>query len=210
MKFLHSTLCMLALATSLVVVATADCKSQTAATITGVSKLPDQIRVVLEIAPSTTQVSPNSFWEGTYEIRIVDWSEVERATQARTPLPGGEALLSAAFEHRSMANPNGRLIRISIPVEGLLLKRLRQESTRAQAFLLRATIKASAVELAQTYLFDINRVWQAALFPDGEATIKITLKPDGGYSTWGPTPKQSPGQPNIIRIPARSEATSKP
>lgn len=168
------------------------------------SKVPTQITLVLEVTELSGSETAGSFWEGTYELRVADWSEVVEKTKAGDTGNTGEILVRSSFPRRALNDKDHRRIEISIPVEGLLLDRLQRESLRAQAFLLRSKIRAYDGKLDQNYVFELNRIWQSAWFPEGEAKIAISLKPDGGYNTWGPAPKQLPPGFTTIGRPASS------
>lgn len=168
------------------------------------AKLPAHITLILEVTELAGSETPKSFWEGTYEIRVADWSEIVEKTKSGTTNDAGEVLVRSSFSRRALNDKDQRRVAISLPVEGALRDRLQHETTRAQAFLLRAKIRAYDGKLDQNYVFDLNRIWQSALFPEGEAKITISLKADGGYNSWGPAPRQLPPGYTIIGRPAAS------
>jgi len=173
-------------------------------------KLPAEIILTLELSEMRGIVNPRSFWEGVYELRIADWSDVVAKTKSGTKEDFGEVLLRSSFSHRSPSAKENRLVQLMVPVKDSLLERLRGETKTKQAFLLRATIRAYDGELDQNYAFELNRVWQSELFPDGKASITIALKPDGGHSTWGPIPRALPKDHVIIGQTPQSTRPEKP
>lgn len=166
--------------------------------------LPKEISLILKVEDLPGIANPKSFWEGAYEIRVADWSDIVDKTTSAGAQPTGEVLLHSSFSKRSFIDKNDREVRLSIAVAGSLLERLQRQGQTAQGFLLRSTIRIFDAQLDQTRAFKLNRVWQSKLFPDGEATISISLKPDGSYSTWGPVPKDLPKGYTIVGAP-RSE-----
>lgn len=169
------------------------------------AKVPDEITLTIEIIEASGIDNPRSFWEGVYEIRIADWSEVVEKTKAGSSLDAGQLLVRSSFSHRAFNPKDNRELRVTIPVKDDLLVRLREETKRAQAFLLRSKIRAYDAQVDRNYAFELNRVWQFRLFPDGKARITLALKPDGSYNTLGPLPAQLPqgytviGQPGTLK-----------
>ena len=45
-------------------------------------KLPAEIRLIFKVEEMPGIENPRSFWEGTYEIRVVDWSTIDERTKA--------------------------------------------------------------------------------------------------------------------------------
>lgn len=174
------------------------------------TKQPSEINLTLELAELPGITNPKSFWEGAYEIRIADWKEVEDKTKAGNLGGLGEVLSRSSFSRHRVSDKTDWRVRVSIPVRDSLLLRLQQEAKAPQAFLLRATIRIFDAQLDQNVAFELNRIWQSKLFPDGEAIITIKIKPDGSYSTWGPVPKELPAGYSIIGLPAKKDAPPKP
>jgi hypothetical protein len=173
-------------------------------------KLPAEITLTLELREMHGIPNPKSFWEGVYELRVADWSDVVAKTKSGTKEDLGEVLLRSSFAHRAPTAKENRFVQLVVPVKGSLLERLRWETKTKQAFLLRATLRAYDGELDQNYAFELNRVWQSELFPDGKASITIALKPDGGHSTWGPIPPTLPKDHVIIGQPPQMTRPEKP
>jgi len=162
-------------------------------------KLPAEISLVLEVTESPGIANPKSFWEGVYEIRVADWSAIVANTKSggsKSEL--GELLVRSSFSKRAFSEKENRQMRVSVPVSGSLLKRLQQQTRTKQAFLLFSTLRVFDAQLDQNIAFELNRVWQQELFPEGEARITIRIKPDGSYSTLGPTPKVLPAGYTIV------------
>jgi hypothetical protein len=165
-------------------------------------KLPEEIKLTLKVEEMPGIENPKSFWEGTYEIRLVDWSTIDERTKAG--LDAGDAgvvFLQSSFEHRSLSDENRRLT-VSLPVNGPLRERLLQQRENPQAFSLRSKVRFYDGQLDRNSAFSINRIWRFGNFPDGEATITIKIKPDGGFSVWGPLRKDAPASYTIIGNPA--------
>ena len=164
-------------------------------------KLPAEIKLILKVEEMPGIENPKSFWEGTYEIRVVDWSTVEERTKAGADAgDSGVVFLQSSFTHRSLSDENRRLT-VSLPVNGPLLERLQQQQQKPQAFSLRSTLRFYDGQLDRNSVFKVNRIWRFASFPDGEATITIKIKPDGGFSIWGPLPKGPSTNYTIIGVP---------
>ncbi len=163
------------------------------------TKLPAEISLILEVTESPGMANPKSFWEGVYEIRVADWSAVVANTKSSSSTRElGELLVRSSFSNRAFSEKENRRVRVSVPVSGSLLKRLEQQTRTKQAFLLFSTLRVFDAQLDQNLAFEINRVWQSELFPEGEARITIKIKPDGSYSTSGPTPKVLPSGYTVV------------
>lgn len=175
------------------------------------TKQPAEISLILEVTESPGIANPKSFWEGVYEIRVADWSAVVAKTKSGGNTQElGEVLVRSSFARRAFSEKENRHVRLSVPVSGSLLRRLQQQTQTKQAFLLRSTLRVFEAQLDQNLTFELNRVWQSELFPDGEAKITIKIKPDGSYSTWGPMPKALPSGYTIVGPPAKNNAPQKP
>jgi hypothetical protein len=174
-------------------------------------ELPAEIKLILEVEDLPGIENAKSFWEGFYEIRVVDWKAVVEKTKSGGTQGIGEVLLQLSFPRRTFLEKENRHLKISVPVAGSLLERLQQQTHNPQAFLLRSTVHLFDGQLKRNYAFQIDRVWDLKLFPDGEATIAITIEPDGSYSTWGPIPKAlPPGYTTIGLPPDKIPPTKKP
>jgi len=181
-------------------------KAGDGSTTTAPSKLPKEVSLVLEVTESPGLADHKSFWEGDYEIRIADWSSVVAATKSGDDTRRlGKVLVRSSFAPRAFSQKNAP-VRISIPVSNELLNRLAQQTKIPQAFLLSSTLQIYDAKLNQNLAFDLNRVWRSEHFPEGEAKIAITVKPDGGYSTWGPIPKVLPSGYTIVGGQTKSSA----
>jgi len=164
-------------------------------------KLPAEIKLILKVEEMPGIENPKSFWEGTYEIRVVDWSTIEERTKAGADAgDSGVVFLQSSFARRSLSDENRRLT-VLLPVNGPLLERLQQQQQNPQAFSLRSTVRFYDAQLDRNSAFNINRIWRLKSFPDGEATITIKIKPDGAFSVWGPIQKGPPASYTIIGIP---------
>jgi hypothetical protein len=164
-------------------------------------KLPAEIKLILKVEEMPGLENPKSFWEGTYEIRGVDWNTIEERTKAGADTgDAGVVLLQSSFARRSLSDENRRLA-VSLPVNGRLLARLQQQQQNPQAFSLRSTVRFYDAQLDRNSTFTINRIWRFGSFPDGEALITIKIKPDGGFSVWGPLRKGPPTTYTIIGNP---------
>ncbi len=164
-------------------------------------KLPAEIRLILKVEEMPGIENPQSFWEGTYEIRVVDWSTIDERTKAGADASeAGLVVLQSSFTHRSLSNENRRLA-VSLPVDGPLWEHLQQQPQNPQAFTLRSTLRFYDAQLDRNSVFTVNRIWRFKSFPDGEATITIKIKPDGAFSVWGPIPKDAPASYTIIGNP---------
>lgn len=173
-------------------------------------KLPAEIRLVVTVEESPGIDNPKSFWEGVYEIRVANWSEVVERTKSRGNTQElGEGLLQSSFPRRRLLEKENRCLVISVPVSGHLLERLQNQSQKPQAFLLKSTIRLFDAQLNRNYPLEVDRVWQAKLFPDGEASIELRISPDGSDSSWGPVPKQLPAGYTIVGAPSDKSATPK-
>lgn len=164
-------------------------------------KLPAEIKLILEVEDLPGIKNPKSFWEGFYELRVVDWKVVVEKTKSGGIQGIGEVLFQLSFPRRTFLEKGNRHLKISVPVTGSLLERLQQQPHNPQAFLLRSTVRLFDAQLKRNYTFQIDRVWELKLFPDGEATIAITIEPDGSYSDWGPIPKELPPGYTIGGLP---------
>jgi hypothetical protein len=165
-------------------------------------KLPEEIRLILKVEEMPGLESPRSFWEGTYEIRVVDWKTIDERTKAGSDTgDAGVVVLQSSFAQRGLTQDNGRQLTISLPVTGALREQLQQQPQNPQAFSLRSKLRFYDGQLDRNSLFSINRIWRLASFPDGEATITIKIKPDGGFSVWGPLPKDGPATFTVIGNP---------
>lgn len=167
------------------------------------SRLPADIEIVMSLEELPGMNSPDSFWECSYEVRVVDWKDVVQATEAGTSLdPIGQVLERGSWKATELDEERGRQIRIRVPVKDLLKHRLNQQSTEPQAFMLRSTVRIFDGELKQNIAMQVDRVWEAKLFPDGKAKIAIRVQRDGSYSIWGPIPKKlPPGYTTTTRQP---------
>lgn len=164
-------------------------------------KLPAEIRLILKVEEMLGIENPKSFWEGTYEIRVVDWSTIDERTKAGADASeAGLVVLQSSFTHRSLSDENRRLT-VSLPVNGSLLEHLQLQQQNPQAFSLRSTLRFYDAQLDRNSVFTVNRIWRFKSFPDGEATITIKIKPDGAFSVWGPIPKDAPASYTIIGNP---------
>lgn len=168
---------------------------------------PKEITLIVTVDEMPGISNPKSFWEGSYEIRVADWSTVVEKTKSGGLQESGLVISQQSFSQRTLSEKDNRHARISVPVEGPLLQRLQQQSRKPQAFLLRSTVRIFDAQLDQNFAIELNRVWEAKLFPDGEATIKIKIEPDGDYSVWGPVPKKLPEGYTIVGPP---QPTTKP
>lgn len=165
-------------------------------------KLPEEIKLTLKVEEMPGLENPKSFWEGTYEIRVADWSTIDARTKAGADaVDAGVVLLQSSFSHRSLSADENRRLIVSLPVNGPLRERLQQQRQNPQAFSLRAKVRFYDGQLDRNSAFSINRIWRFGNFPDGEATITIKIKPDGGFSVWGPIRKDAPASYTIIGNP---------
>lgn len=165
-------------------------------------KLPEEIKLTLKVEEMPGIENPKSFWEGTYEIRVADWSTIDEKTKAGADATdAGVVLLQSSFEHRSLSGDVNRRLTVSLPVNGRLRERLQQQQQNPQAFSLRSKVRFYDGQLDRNSTFSINRIWRFGSFPDGEATITIKIKPDGGFSVWGPIRKDAPASYTIIGNP---------
>src|SRR5207237_9113879 len=90
-------------------------------------KLPAEIRLILKVEEMPGIENPKSFWEGTYEIRVVDWSTiVERTKSGSDAGDAGLVLLQSSFTRRSLSENENRRLTVSLPVNGHLLEHLQQ------------------------------------------------------------------------------------
>jgi hypothetical protein len=166
---------------------------------------PEEIRLIVTVEEMPGISNPKSFWEGSYEIRVADWNTVVEKTKSGGLQETGLVISRQSFSKRTLIEKDNRDARISIPVKGPLLQRL--QTNNPQAFLLRSTVRVFDAQLDQNFAIELNRVWEAKLFPDGEATITIKIEPDGDYSVWGPLPKKLPAGYTIVGPP---QPTTKP
>jgi hypothetical protein len=155
-------------------------------------KLPANIRLVLEIEELPGRDNPKSFWEAGYEIRVIDWHTIVEKTKAGEDFnEAGSLLTKSSFAHRGLLDIDNRRLVVALPVTGALLERLQQQQN-PQAFSLRSAVRLYDAQLDRNFAFRVDRVWQFKLFPDGEATITIKIKPDGAFSVLGPIPRTLP------------------
>lgn len=151
---------------------------------------PEEIKLIVTVEEMPGIANPKSFWEGSYEIRVADWNTVVEKTKSGGLQDIGLVISRQSFSQRTLIEKDNRHARISVPVKGPLLQRL--QTRNPQAFLLRSSVRLFDAQLDQNFAIELNRVWEAKLFPDGEATITIKIEPDGDYSVWGPLPKKLP------------------
>jgi hypothetical protein len=164
--------------------------------------LPAEIKVILKVEELPGIENPKSFWEGVYEVRVADWHTiVEKTKSGGDPEETGVVVLQSSFARRSFSEKENRTLTVSVPVAGSLLERLQQQPQNPQAFLLRSTVRFFDAQLNRNFALKIDRIWRFKLFPDGEATISIKIKPDGSSSIWGPIPKEMPPGYTIIGVP---------
>jgi hypothetical protein len=166
-------------------------------------KLPPEIKLNLEMEALPGIENPKSFWEGVYEIRVVNWQVVVEKTKSGTTQGMGELLSQSSFSRRTFLEKKNRSLEISIPVTGSLQERLAQQAGNPQAFVLHATLHVFDAQLRRNYALQIDRVWSLKLFPDGVAKISITIEPDGSYSMWGPIPRDLPPGYTTVGVPAQ-------
>lgn len=161
--------------------------------------LPANIKLILSVEQLPGLESPNSFWEGAYEISVTDWRTVVDKTTAGEDIAEGRAVLAqSSFSRRSLADQEHRKLVVSIPINGSLRERLQQQPKNPQAFLLKSSVRLFDGKLDRNFALKVDRVWRFSLFLDGEATIAIRIKPDGSSSVWGPIPRElPPGYSNI-------------
>lgn len=165
-------------------------------------KLPAEIKVILNVDELPGIDNPKSFWEGTYEIRLADWRTIVEKTKSGSDVAeSGVVILQSSFAHRSFSPRENRTLIISIPVVGSVSDRLQQQPQNPQAFLLKSTVRLFDAQLDKNIALKVDRIWRFRLFPDGEATISIKIKPDGSSSVWGPIPKEMPPGYSIIGAP---------
>lgn len=180
------------------------------AAINNQSKLPVDIKLRLEVAELPGQNNPKSFWEAGYEVRIVDWRTIVEVTKAGGNVKDtGFTIAQSSFERRGLSRENSRYL-ISIPVKGAVLQRLEQQSQTPQAFLLVSTVRVYDAQLDRNFTFQVDRVWQFKLFPDGEASITIKIAPDGAFDITGPLPKTLPPGYTVIGQPVEQKSPKKP
>ena len=165
------------------------------------AKPPEEITLIVAVEEMPGISNAKSFWEGSYEIRVADWKTVVAKTKSGGLQDLGSVISQQSFSQRPLSEKDNRHARISVPVKGPLLERLQQQTRNPQAFLLRATVRVFDAQLDQNFAIELNRVWEAKLFPDGEATITIKIEPDGDYSVWGPVPKKLPAGYTMVGPP---------
>ncbi|MEA2204986.1 MAG: hypothetical protein QOE77_1762 [Blastocatellia bacterium] len=166
-------------------------------------KLPAEIKLILRVDDMPGIDNAKSFWEATYEIRVADWQTiVERTKAGQDPEETGLTIFQSSFAHLDLAEKKNRNVVISVPVAGVLLERLQQQSQKPQAFLLRSSVRFFDARLDRNFALKVNRIWRFKLFPDGEAAIAIRIEPDGSFSINGPVPKDIPGGYMIVGAPA--------
>lgn len=162
---------------------------------------PEEITLIVTVEEMPGMSNPKSFWESSYEIRVADWTQVVEKTKSGGLQDAGLVIARQSFSQRPLSEKDNRHARISVPVKGPLLQRLQQQTRHPQGFLLRSTVRVFDAQLDQNFAIELNRVWELKLFPDGEATIKIKIEPDGDYSVWGPLPKKLPPGYSIVGPP---------
>ncbi len=187
----------------------------TAATSAISTKLPTEVKLVLSLEEMPGLENPKSFWEGDYELRIADRRTVIEKTRTGDKTPHGDVLSKLTSPRRTLIDKENRFLRISVPVAGVLEDRLKQQNTIPQSFLLQSTVRIFDAQLKQNFVFEVNRVWEFKLFPDGLAEITLKIGADSSYSTWGPVPKTLPKGYTMIGVPAAkapatASATDKP
>jgi hypothetical protein len=166
------------------------------------TKLPAEIKLILQVADMPGIENAKSFWEGTYEIRVADWKTiVDRTKAGQDPEETGLTILQSSFARLSLAEKKSRSVVIAVPVSGALLERLQQQSQNPQAFLLRSSVRFFDAKLDRNFALKVNRIWRFNLFPDGEAAIAIRIAPGGSFSINGPVPKGTPGGYVIVGAP---------
>jgi hypothetical protein len=166
-------------------------------------RLPANIKLILELEELPGRDNPKSFWEAGYEIRVVDWRTIVEKTKAGEDFSDAGLLLTkSSFAHRSLLDNDNRRLIVALPVTGALLERLQQQQN-SQAFSLRSAVRLYDAQLDRNFAFRVDRVWQFKLFPDGEATITIKIKPDGAFSVFGPIPKTLPPGYTVVGPPSR-------
>lgn len=164
--------------------------------------LPTEIKVILKVDELPGIENPRSFWEGVYEIRVADWRTIVEKTKSGGDIQdSGAVLLQSSFARRSFSEKENHTLTVSVPVVDSLMERLRQQPQNPQAFLLRSTVRVFDAQLNRNFALKVDRVWRFKLFPDGEATISIKIRLDGGTSIWGPIPKEMPPGYTIIGLP---------
>jgi hypothetical protein len=165
-------------------------------------KVPNEIKLTIKLADTPGKENHASFWESSSALLVTNWSEVVRRTKAgQSTADLGESLLKLSSPKRSLSESANRIVQISVPVTGSLLTRLEKQPQEPQAFLLRSNIRIYDAQLRKNFAFEVNRIWQLKLFPDGEATIEIKVDRDGSFSVWGPIPKILPPGYSIVPLP---------
>jgi hypothetical protein len=155
--------------------------------------LPANIKLTIEVEEMPGFDKPGSFWEAGYEIRLVDWRTIVESTKSGADFAdAGTPLVQSSFAHKLLYDKESRRLVVTLPVRDTLLRHLQDQANNPQAFSLRSSVRLYDAQLDRSFAFKVDRIWQFKLFPDGEASVSIKIKPDGAFSVFGPMPKTLP------------------
>lgn len=151
--------------------------------------IPKEAVISIELDDLPGRNSEGSYWEVSYELRIVDqnsfikWSEGGEDPKAQSNL--GVVISKNSFARRNLSRPENLRFRVAVPLTGALLERFRHAGQNKQYVWMDGTVRIHDATLGRDFVTKLGPVWGPKRFITGLYNVHVELSPQGelGWSS---------------------------
>lgn len=149
----------------------------------GGAALPREAVISIELDDLPGRDSEGSYWEVSYQLRIVDqdsfikWSQSGEDPKVQSTL--GMLISKNSFMRRNLSRPENLRFRLAVPLTGALLARFRNADQHKQYVWMDGTVRIHDATLGRDFVTKLGPVWGPKRFTTGLYNVHVEVSPNG-------------------------------